>query len=154
MLFYCHVGRRKIVQFVKFAPSFILWNIERAVNEDSLTELGRDATKTLTKMADENMNAMIPNLEYRLFMLQLSHHFSPEDMEDLKYVSAIPRGIGEKLTTPLKLLDHLECRGLVEPNNLYVLETLFSLMKKENLSSMVASFTFIENNDNRIIDSL
>jgi hypothetical protein len=48
-------------------------------------------------MADENMNAMIPNLEYRLFMLQLSHHFSPEDMEELKYVSAIPRGIGEKL---------------------------------------------------------
>ena len=127
--------------------------IERPVNEDSLTELGRDATKTVTKIADEN-NAMIPNLEYRLFMLQLSHHLNSQDMEKLKYSYGIPRGIGEKLTTPLKVLDHLECRGLVGPNNLYELEIRFSLMKKKKLSSMVASFTFIENNDNRIIDSL
>jgi hypothetical protein len=107
----------------------------------------------VTKIADEN-NAMIPNLEYRLFMLQLSHHLNSQDMEKLKYSYGIPRGIGEKLTTPLKLLDHLECRGLVGPNNLYELGLRFSLMKKKKLSSMVASFTFIENNDNRIIDSL
>jgi hypothetical protein len=123
------------------------------VNEDSLTELGRDATKTVTKMADEN-NAMIPNLEFRLFMLHLSHHFSPQDMEELKFVYDIPRGIREKLTTPLKLLDYLECRGLVGSNNLYKLKRLFSLMEMKELSSMVAGFTFIENNDNRIIDSL
>ena len=94
----------------------------------------------------DHNNAMVPDLEYRIFMLELSHQFTSEDTEELKYVlaSLIPAGKMESLDTTLKVFRCLEKLERVGPNNLCGLERLFSLMGKHRLSSMVTSF--IENN--------
>jgi hypothetical protein len=54
----------------------------------------------------DHNNAIIPDLEYRIFMLELSHQFTSEDTEELKYVlaSLIPAGKMESLDTTLKVL--------------------------------------------------
>jgi hypothetical protein len=94
---------------------------------------------------DQN-NTMIPDVEYRVFMLELSHQLTSEDTVELKYVlaSLIPAGKMESLDTTLKVFRCLEKLERVGPNNLCGLERLFSLMGKHRLSSMVTSF--IENN--------
>jgi hypothetical protein len=54
----------------------------------------------------DHNNAIIPDLEYRIFMLELSHQFTSEDTEELKHVlaSLIPAGKMESLDTTLKVL--------------------------------------------------
>lgn len=78
-------------------------------------------------------DAVIPNSNYRMFILQLSRHFTTQDMEELMYVLEIPSGIAEGLTTNLQVFKYLERIGLVGPNDLHQLERLFILMKRYDL---------------------
>ena len=78
--------------------------------------------------------------EYRLFILRLSRFVTTHDMEELKYATEIPRGIAERLTTPLDVFQYLESAGLMGSENLNDLERLFILMEKYYLSRMVRTF--------------
>ena len=84
----------------------------------------------------------IRDLKYRGFMVALSRQFTTQDTEDLKYMykDEIPAGIRERLTTCLKVLDHLENLELVGPNKLRGLEERLIEMRTENLRSKVTRF--------------
>ena len=78
--------------------------------------------------------------DYRLFILHLSRFVTTHDMEELKYTTEIPRGIAERLTTPLDVFQYLENAGLMGPENLNDLERLFILMENYDLRRMVRTF--------------
>jgi hypothetical protein len=84
----------------------------------------------------------IPDLKYRILMLELSHQFTSKDKEELQYVltALIPPGKMESLDTMLKVFQCLEQLEFVGPDKLCVLKTLFSLMGKHELSEMVGHF--------------
>ena len=88
----------------------------------------------------DSIDAVIPNSNYRMFILQLSRHFTTQDMEELMYVLEIPSGIAERLTTNLQVFKHLERIGLVGPNDLHHLERLFTLMDRYDLRRMIRTF--------------
>ena len=86
-----------------------------------------------------SLDAWIPDLKYREFMLQLSRQITSQDMEELKYIlaSRIPDGIMESLDTALELFRHLERRLFVGPNNLCSLKELFGVMKKQTFCDIL-----------------
>ena len=102
----------------------------------------------------DSIDAVIPNLDYRIFMLQLSGHFTTQDMEELTYVLAIPSGIAERLTTNLQVFKYLERVGLVGPNDLHHLERLFTLMDRYDLRRMITTFndTVRESNSSTFVN--
>lgn len=79
-------------------------------------------------------------LEYRIFILRLSRFVTTQDMAELKYATAIPRGIAERLITPLDVFQYLESAGLMGPKNLNDLERLFISMERYELRRMVRTF--------------
>jgi hypothetical protein len=82
------------------------------------------------------------DLKYRGFMVALSRQFTTQDTEEFKYMlkDEIPAGIRERLTTCLKVLDHLENLELVGPDNLFWLVRLLDSMGTKKLRSMVTRF--------------
>ena len=100
----------------------------------------------------DNLNATIPDLKYRCFILKLSQQLTSQDIEQLKYMlmspvsPVIPGGIMESLDTTLKLFFHLEKLLFVGPNNLWKLAELFRVMGKQRLCDIVIKF--IADSDN------
>ena len=90
----------------------------------------------------DGLSKMIPDLEYREFMLKLSWQITEQDMDEIKYMlkSSIPEGKKESLNTALKLINYLEQMLFVEPNSLGNLEELFRRMDKPKLCEMVTKF--------------
>lgn len=78
-------------------------------------------------------DAVIPNSNYRMFILEFSRHFTTQDMEELKYALNIPSGTAEGLTTNLQVFKYLERIGIVRPNDLRKLGILFISMKRYDL---------------------
>jgi hypothetical protein len=98
----------------------------------------------------DNLNATIPDLKYRRFMVKLSRRLTTQETEELKYMlaSVIPAGIMESLDTTLKLFLYLERLQIVGPNNLWELAELFREMESQRLCDIVTNF--IQDSENRM----
>ena len=101
----------------------------------------------------DGLSKLIPDLDYRIFMLKLSWQITEKDVAELKYVltSRIPDGKKEYLTDALELFRYLERILYVGPDNLANLEELFRRMDKPKLCQMIT--TFIHDRNNRTVES-
>jgi hypothetical protein len=104
-----------------------------------------DKQKILNSMSE--IDAKLPDLKYRLFMLELSRQFTSKDteFEEMQYIltSMIPAGKMESLDSTLKLFRHLEKLAIFGPDDLgglKFLEGLFRKLGKHKLSAMVERF--------------
>ena len=103
----------------------------------------------------EGLGRWIPDVEYRIFMLNLSRQVTAQDMEELKYMLAspvIPDGRMDTFNTALKLFYHLKNLRFVGPDNLGNLKELFLRMDKPTLYAMTMNFT--HERDSRTVETL